>query len=107
MGTENLPLVGTLQHHYHQLPGATLLPSSALQGVVSALWLLATWDGLVGPCLLTLTDIGRRFKLWKTVVCFAEVNKASQKNRYSPLPTCELLLLKKKEEFVITEQDYR
>lgn len=60
----NLPFVGSLQHHWNLLPGATLLPSSPLQGMAPALWLPATerlWflnsrDGMVGPCWLTLID---------------------------------------------------
>lgn len=93
----------TLQHHYHLLPAATLLPTSGLQGTGAPLWLLATWrlwflasrDGMVGPCQLTLMGTSGRFKVWETVDWFAEADKASQKNRCSPFPTCEFLVQKR------------
>lgn len=114
VGRANLPLVGSLQHHCHLLPGATLL-SSALQVIVPALWLLATggfWflasrDGTIGPCWPTLMDTGRRVKVWKRVDWFAEADRDSQNNRCSPFPI-GIGFISKKEEFVITEQqNYR
>lgn len=43
--------------------------------------------------LISLNGHRQEMKVWKTVGWFAEVDKASQKSRCSPSPTCELLLL--------------